>query len=80
MTQNKLIVYILLFLTGCIYFLGSFIQKNNQEKVIEQEVERRFKSILEIDFNEYIVVSEDEEQVCIKERERKEPVCYTRQH
>lgn len=80
MTQSKLILYTLLFLTGGIYFLGSFIQKNNQEEIIEQEVEKRFKSILEIDFNEYIVVSEDEEKVCIKERERKEPVCYTRQH
>lgn len=77
MTQSKLILYTLLFLTGGIYLIGSF---NNKEKAIEQEVERRFKSILEIDFNEYIVVSEDEEQVCIKERERKEPVCYTRQH
>lgn len=77
MTQSKLILYTLLFLTGGIYLIGSF---NNKEKLIEQEVERRFKSILEIDFNEYIVVSEDEEQVCIKERERKEPVCYTRQH
>ena len=76
MTQSKLILYTLLFLTGGIYLIGSF---NNKEKLIEQEVERRFKSILEIDFNEYIVVSEDEEQVCIKERERKEPVCYTRQ-
>ena len=78
MTQSKLILYTLLFLTGGIYLIGSFIQKNNQEKLIEQEVEKRFNSILEIDFNEYIVVSEDEEQVCIKERERKEPVCYTR--
>ena len=76
MTQSKLILYTLLFLTGGIYLIGSF---NNKEKLIEQEVERRFKSILEIDFNEYIVVSEDEEKVCIKERERKEPVCYTRQ-
>ena len=77
MTQSKLILYTLLFLTGGIYLIGSF---NNKEKLIEQEVEKRFKSILEIDFNQYIVVSEDEEQVCIKEREREEPVCYTRQH
>ena len=71
MTQGKLILILLSILSLCIYFTGNYVKENKRQ-------EAKFETILDVDFERYLVVSEDNEKVCIVERKNVE--CYTRQH
>lgn len=75
MTQGKLVFILLSILSLCIYFTGNYVKENKKEN---KRQEAKFETILDVDFERYLVVSEDDEKVCIVERKNIE--CYTRQH
>lgn len=71
MTRNKLILILVSILSFGLYVIGNFIKEDKRQ-------EKKIETIIDIDFEMYLIVSEDDEQVCIVERKKVE--CYNREY
>lgn len=71
MTRNKLILILVSILSFGLYVTGNSIKEEKGQQM-------KFETILDVDFERYLVVSEDDEKVCVVERKKVE--CYNREH
>lgn len=71
MTRNKLILILVSILSFGLYVIGNSIKEEKGQQM-------KFETILDVDFERYLVVSEDDEKVCVVERKKVE--CYNREH